>query len=318
MAGEFDLIARFFRPLAGPEGLGLLDDAACLKPTSGKDLIITKDMLVEDVHFRGADAAGSVAHKALAVNLSDLAAKGAIPRQYFLGLSIPKAYGQDWIAAFAAGLARAQLSFGLTLAGGDTTQNPDRAVVSVTMVGEVPSGAMVRRAGAAVGDTLYVSGSLGDAALGLKCLTGSLPRSAHLEDRYLHPQPRLTLGKGLTGVATACADVSDGLMADLGHICRASGVGAVVKRDSLPLSAAAASILQADEAFWPAIFSGGDDYELLFTAPEAHRDAVASLAQQSDTPITPIGHITRDKDVRLVDLKGELLQTDASGFDHFA
>lgn len=318
MPAEFDLIDRYFRPLAGPEGLGLLDDAACIGPAAGHDLIITKDLLVEGVHFRPEDDPQSVALKALGVNLSDLAAKGATPRFYFLGLSFPLSRDETWIAGFANGLADGQRDFGLFLAGGDTTRNPDHVVVSVTAMGEVMSGTMLRRDGARVGDIVYVSGSLGDAALGLKCLSGELAHDAFLVERYLHPKPRMSLGKGLIGVASSCADISDGLMADIGHICRASDVGATIRLDKLPLSAAASRVTGLADALWRSIYAGGDDYELVFTAP-AHKAAeIDALSRQCAVAITAVGRIEVGKDIRLVDMNGELLQTVSQGYDHFA
>ncbi len=317
MTAEFDLIGRYFRPLAGPEGLRLLDDAACISPTAGHDLIITKDLLVETVHFRSEDDPRSVARKALGVNLSDLAAKGAVPRSYFLGLSLPPSRDEAWIAGFAEGLADGQQNFGLALAGGDTTRNPDYIVISVTALGEVASGTMLGRGGAKAGDTIYVSGSLGDAALGLKCLSGELPHDSYLVDRYLYPQPRLSLGKGLVGLASACADISDGLVADTGHICKASNVGAVIYLDKLPLSAAASHLVRAANAPWQSVYAGGDDYELVFTAPADKAEDIAALSKHCAVTITAVGSIKAGRDIRLVDMNGELLQTDAMGYDHF-
>lgn len=317
MTAEFDLIDRYFKPLAGPEGLGLLDDAACIRPDAGQDLIVTKDLLVEGIHFRSEDDPRSIACKALAVNLSDLAAKGATPRTYFLGLSLPAARGGEWVADFAAGLAHIQRQFGLSLAGGDTTRNPDHIVISVTVLGEVESGNMIRRDGAKVGDTIYVSGSLGDAVLGLKCLLDELPHDSHLVDRYLYPQPRLTLGRALVGLASACADVSDGLMADTGHICKASNVGATIYLDKLPLSAAASQLLGAARVPWQSVYAGGDDYELVFTAPIDKAEEIRALSERCKVAVTDVGTVEASEGIRLVDMNGELLQTDTQGYDHF-
>jgi thiamine-monophosphate kinase len=318
MAGEFELIETYFKPLAGPAGLGLADDAACLTPNPGKNLVITKDMLVEGVHFRTDDAPSSVARKALGVNLSDLAAKGATPLCYFLGLSLPKVRDNAWVAAFARGLQQMQQEYGLVLAGGDTTANPAQIAISITALGEVPAAMMIRRDGATVGDTVFVTGTLGDAALGLQCLEGRLAPDTHLIDRYLHPRPRVAFGERLVGRASACADVSDGLLADLGHICKASGCGARLEESRLPLSEAAATVVEADASRRPAVYSGGDDYELVFTAPSAAVPEIEAAARENGVPLAQIGTIEATPGVRLVDPAGKLVQTAATGFDHFS
>jgi len=315
--GEFGLIDRYFAPLAGAEGLGLKDDAACLTPTGGTDLIVTKDMLLEGVHFLKDDPADSLGHKALAVNLSDLAAKGATPRHYFIGLALPKGTSGDWCAAFAAGLKSMQDASGIILQGGDTTASQSGIVISVTAMGEVPSGAMIRRSGARVGDDVYVTGTLGDGALGLLSLQGKIAAEEYLAERYRRPVPRTAIGVTLRGFAHAAADISDGLIADLGHICDASGLGAEIEEALLPVSRAAKAAVAANPALKPLIWSGGDDYELVFTAPEALRENIAALARVQEVAITRIGKIEAKKNVRLVDPAGKLVQIDREGYQHF-
>lgn len=317
MAGEFDIIAKYFMPLAGPEGLGLADDAACLTPSAGKSLIVTKDMIVGGVHFLEDDPADSIAYKALAVNLSDLAAKGANPRYYFLGLSLPKGVDEIWLASFAAGLKRAQDESGITLAGGDTTSSPSHVTVSITAVGDVPTGQMLRRNGARAGDIVYVSGTLGDGALGLKCLLGETSVSDELVTRYRYPAARMALGAKLRGLATASADVSDGLLADLGHICAASHLGADIEEAKLPLSDAAKAALKTSPDLAPLIYSGGDDYEIVFTADEAKADEISSAAKEAGVAVTAIGRISDTPGIRLVDQSGALVHTARHGYQHF-
>lgn len=317
MAGEFDLIARYFRPLAGPVGLGLADDAACLQPEAGQDLIVTKDMLVEGVHFFGDELAASIARKCLAVNLSDLAAKGATPLYYWLALSLPKGKSGDWLAGFSMGLREEQTLHGLYLAGGDTTASPGGLVISITAMGSVPSGTMIRRDGALPGDAIYVTGTLGDASLGLKCLEGDLAMAPDLVDRYHHPQPRVGFGQAARGLVTAGADVSDGLLADLAHICSASGVGANILQAALPLSSSAKAAVTEDLSLWPSIYAGGDDYELLLTVPEESSGALEQAAAESGVSVSRIGVVDSTTGIRLVDPDGQLLQTKHSGFQHF-
>ena len=249
--GEFDLIETYFKPLAkgAPGALGLADDAAVLTPTGGHDLVVTQDMLVEGVHFRDTDPAGRVAQKALRVNLSDLAAMGATPVAYLLSLALPAAVDDAWVAAAAAGLAADQAEFGVHLIGGDTVSTPGPLTLSITALGQTPNGLALRRSGARPGDLVMVSGMIGDACLGLDVLEGGdttapgapgAPGADYLVDRYQLPSPRLSLGLALRGLATAAIDISDGLVADLGHLCGASGVGAAVDLGRVPVSPAAA------------------------------------------------------------------------------
>ena len=317
MAGEFDLIARYFAPLAGPSGLGLLDDAACIRPLAGKDLIISKDMLVEDIHFLPNSDPVDLAFKALSVNISDLAAKGATSSEYFLGLALPRETPADWFEGFSRGLAEAQAHYGVQLAGGDTTSTSGGIVISVTALGYVDEGHMITRAGAKAGDRVYVTGILGSAALGLRCLQGHDEYDEILVNSYLRPVPHHEFGRGLVGLATAAADVSDGFLADLGHICAASGVGATILQDRLPLSTAAMTAVEADPALMPLIWSGGDDYEIVFTASAAKVKQLEALSAETGTCFTDVGVVKGGSAVELIDSFGKLVHLGITGFQHF-
>ena len=274
--GEFDDIARLFRPLAfgAPEALNLQDDAAVIPSRPGYDLVVTKDAVVEGVHFLPGDAPPDIARKLLRVNLSDLAAKGAEPYAAFLAVAWPSGWGEGARAVFAAGLGEDLQRFGVVLLGGDTVSTPGPLTASLTALGWVEAGRMVRRSGARPGDSLLVSGTIGDGGLGLLAAQGGLPDLApgerlHLLKRYRLPSPRLDLRAALLAHAAAAADVSDGLLADAGHIGEASGVGLVLRLDDLPLSTAASAWLasQADQAAARAwLASAGDDYEIVCTA----------------------------------------------------
>lgn len=304
---EFGLIARHFRPLAGPGGLDLLDDAAVLMPPPGRELVLTVDAMVEGVHFLPDDPADLVARKLLRVNLSDLAAKGATPLAYLLTVSAPRGTPDAWFATFAAGLRQDQQSFGISLLGGDTTSTPGPASLTVTAIGHVAPGGMVRRAGARPGDEIWVTGTIGDGALGLRAIRGEIPdASGHLADRYRLPRPRLCLVD--PALVRAAMDVSDGLLQDLGHLCRAGGVGATVR----------ANIVPGSTAEWLELrLTGGDDYELLMAVdPErsgALRQRAASLAIQ----VTCIGRFEAVPGVRVIDADGQPVQISASGWSHF-
>jgi thiamine-monophosphate kinase len=322
--GEFEAIARWFAPLAErePGALGLTDDAAVLAPAPGNAFVLTVDMLVAGVHFLPDDPPDLVARKLLRVNLSDLAAMGAVPRAYFLAVALPRDVDAAWFDAFAAGLAADQREFGVTLAGGDTTGTPGPLTLSLTALGELPVDTAVRRSGAHAGDEIYVSGTIGDAALALEAIAGraAVPDAAardHLIGRYRLPTPRTTLGPALRGLASAMIDVSDGLLADLGHICETSSVAAEVDFAAVPLSPAAAALLAADPALAGIVVSGGDDYELLFTAPPAARAAIAALAARTGVPATRIGAIAAGQGVTLRDAAGRALTPARAGWQHF-
>jgi thiamine-monophosphate kinase len=320
--GVFGRIARFFAPLAGPGGLGLLDDAALVDCAPGQRLVMTVDAMVEGVHYLPDDPPDLVARKLLRVNLSDLAAMGARPLHYLLTTALPKTFGDDWVACFAAGLAEDQRIFGVDLLGGDSVATSGPAALTLTAIGEVAAGDEIRRQGARPGDRIWVSGTIGDAFLGLKLLRGEyadLPAAdrAALVGRFHLPEPRTVLGPRLVGIAHAMLDVSDGLLADLGHICDASGVGATVRLASLPLSAAARRLVEAQPELGPRLATGGDDYELLFAAPPDASAAIGRLAAELALPIADIGTIEPGGGVHLVDAAGNPIPVAAAGWRHF-
>jgi thiamine-monophosphate kinase len=318
MEGEFAFIARRLRPLAtAPGALGLVDDAALLDPRPGMQLVLTKDAMVAGVHFLEDDPPDQIARKLLRVNLSDLAAMGAAPLGYLLALARPKKIEDAWLASFCEGLAADNAEFDISVLGGDTVSTPGPLTLSLTAIGEVPKGDALLRGGARSGDDIWVSGTLGDAALGLAVLQGELevaePSRSHLIDRYRLPQPRLTLGEALRGLAHAAIDISDGLLADLGHIVEVSELGAEVRADGLPLSDAVADLPGAEDA----ARSGGDDYELLFTAPPSRRDAIRRLAVKLDLRLTRIGQMQAGAGVRVLDANGQPIEPTARGWQHF-
>ncbi len=309
---EFDLIARHFAPLAGPGSLGLTDDAALLTPPPGRQLVISADALVAGVHFFPHDPADLIARKLLRVNLSDLAAMGATPWCYLLTLSAPRDTPETWFASFAAGLAADQQEFGITLVGGDTTSTPGPFSLTATVMGHVAPGQALRRSGARSGDGIWVTGTVGDAALGLLARQGSLPDpDFYLRDRYLIPRPRL--GLPLSGIATAAMDVSDGLVQDLGHLCRASALGAVIQVTQVPLSPQAA---RADNL--PKCLTGGDDYELLLAVPPGREAALRAACASGNVAITQIGYFTSDPGgVSVLASDGTAMHLPIQGWSHF-
>jgi thiamine-monophosphate kinase len=316
--GEFEFIARRLRPLATARGaLDLTDDAALLDPSQGQQLVLAKDAMVAGVHFLPDDPPGQIAQKLVRVNLSDLAAMGAAPLGYLLALARSGEITDDWLAEFCAGLAADNSTFGIALLGGDTVSTPGPLTLSLTAIGEIPKGVALLRSGAKPGDDIWVSGTLGDAALGLKVLRGELDvtedASASLIERYRLPQPRLALGQALRGIASAAIDVSDGLVADLGHVLEASAVGAELRADRLPLSAAARDLPDARDA----ALAGGDDYELLFTAPRKRRREIEALARRLDLPLTRIGAIRAGSNISVLDGAGHEIELTKRGWQHF-
>lgn len=296
---EFEMIARLFAPMAGEGALGLLDDAARLRPKPGHDLVLTKDMLVAGVHYFPEDPPAAIARKALRTNLSDLAAKGATPRGFLLGLGRNAALDTAWLAAFAAGLAADSQAFGCPLLGGDTVKAA-QPFLSITAFGEVPTGTMVLRQAGEPGDWLYVSGTIGDAALGLALrLNPAAPglamlapdAQAFLLDRYLHPQPRLALAPVLRRHARAAMDVSDGLVGDADKL--AAALGRVIEIEAVPLSPAARSAIAAAPALLDVALTGGDDYEILCAVPPEKAEAFEREALHSGIPVAKIGALLR-------------------------
>lgn len=321
--GEFDLIERYLVPLAAaaPGAFRLSDDAAIVPVPPGEDLVVTTDAMIEDVHFLAKDGAERIARKLLRVNLSDLAAKGARPIGYQLILGLPGQPDEAWLAKFCDGLRREQEAFGFPLYGGDTVRSPAGITLGVTAFGSLPTGSMLRRAGAQAGDDLYVTGSIGDAALGLETkLNHRLFSSAAMLffDARLHvPTPRVAFGQALRGLAHAAMDISDGLVQDTGHIAAASGLRAVISADAVPLSLATRQAVQDDPDLLAAVLTGGDDYELLFSAPPARANAVASLSRSLGLAATRIGTLVVGEGVVIQDHAGQPLKFERGGFQHF-
>jgi thiamine-monophosphate kinase len=320
--GEFDLIARYFKRPTPKALLGVGDDCALLQPRPGTQLAISCDMLVAGRHFLHDVLPLHLGHKALAVNLSDLAACGAKPLAFTLALSLP-GIDEPWLDGFSKGLLQLADAHGCELIGGDTTAGPLN--ICITVFGEVQGQALLR-SGAEPGHDIYVSGHLGDARLALQALLGQRALPADLLEqarmRLECPEPRVALGLALRGLASAAIDLSDGLIGDLGHVLKASGVGATLQTQAL------SSLLRAStHPQWPPlsaqikvldeVLSGGDDYELLFTAPAQHRDAVTRAALDSQTPVTRIGRIDAQAGLRLIDPHGGLVQPTQTSFDHF-
>ncbi len=311
---EFSLIARHFRPLAGPGSLDLRDDAALLTPPPGKQLVLTVDAMVAGVHFFADDPPDQVGRKLLRVNLSDLAAKGATPLGYLMTVSAPRGTPDAWFAGFASGLAQDQAAFGCTLLGGDTTSTPGPMSLSLTILGTVTPGLSVHRFGASAGDGIWVTGTIGDGALGLQVALGKLADgSGFLLDRYRLPQPRV--GFAIGGIASAGMDISDGLVQDLGHLCRASNVAATIEAASVPMSEAAR---RAGSEWLQTRLTGGDDYELLLAVPPAHEPALHAAAAASGIPVARIGRCHAGPPSVVVEgQRGEALAFDKGGWSHF-
>jgi thiamine-monophosphate kinase len=316
---EFTLISRYFdRPdrQRGDVVTGIGDDAALCQTPAGMSLVVTTDMLVEGVHFPVTTAAEAVGHKALAVNLSDLAAMGAEATWFTLALAVPEV-DEAWLEGFSRGLFALADRSGCELVGGDTVRGP--RTVAIQAMGLVPEGQGLRRAGAAVGDRIYVSGTLGDAALGLSIARGEIEVEAedaqYLRGRLDRPQPRLELGRALRGLASAAIDVSDGLVADLGHLLNASGVGARVRLQQLPLSSAYRAL--QGRAGWDAALSGGDDYELCFTVAEERIAQLESVAATAACELHCIGDIVSEPGLHIEDVDGSEYRAASSGHDHF-
>jgi thiamine-monophosphate kinase len=314
LPAEFALIARHFRPLAGPGALDLRDDAALLSPPVGRELVLTVDAMIAGVHFLPGDPPDLVGRKLLRVNLSDLAAKGATPIGYLMTVAAPRDTPDAWFAGFAAGLAQDQREFDVTLLGGDTTSTPGPIALSLTIIGHVAPGTMVRRAGALPGDGIWVTGTIGDGALGLAVAKGTLTDpTGHLHRRYLLPQPRV--GLRVAGVASAGMDVSDGLVQDLGHLCRASDLAADIDAMLVPLSDAAR---QAGPDWLPTILTGGDDYELLLAVAADREAALHDAAREAGIPVTRIGSFRAGPPgVMVRGPGGKALSLAKGGWSHF-
>jgi thiamine-monophosphate kinase len=321
--GEFDLIARYFAPLTAgaPGAYNLTDDAATLSPSHGCELVITKDAVVAGVHFMPDDPPALIGRKALRVNLSDLAAKGAKPLGFFMALMLPANIDNSWIEALASGLKLDVDEFGCPLLGGDTTSTPGPLAISITAIGEVKTGRMVRRNGARAGDVLCVSGTIGDAALGLEVARGGFTDLSNddrtfLLGRYQLPTPRLKLGQAESGRDSAAIDISDGLCADVNHICLQSGIGCVIQSEQVPLSPATRLALSKQPELLVRVLTGGDDYELAFAVPPANVTAAQAFGLKLGILVTPIGTFTSEAGLQVLDANGHQVKLESLGFTH--
>jgi thiamine-monophosphate kinase len=321
LSAEDSLIARYFRPLAtDPGAFGLVDDAAILKP-AGDDIVITTDAIVEGVHFLPDDPPDTIARKALRVNLSDLAAKGATPAGFVMTLALREA-SDAWLAPFARGLGEDATQFGCPLLGGDTVSTPGPLMISITAFGRVPPGKIVHRSGAKPGDRVVATGTIGDAVLGLGILKGHVVADAAAKEmlvgRYRVPQPRNALALAVRDHAHAAMDVSDGLAGDLAKLCAASRVSAVIDAQSIPLSTAAATLLAGGTVGMETIVSGGDDYEVLCAIPENRFEAFAKAAGLAGVAVTSIGAIIAGSAVpRFLDQQGGAIALPRLSYSHF-
>jgi thiamine-monophosphate kinase len=326
MSAEERLIARCFRPLAThPGALGLADDAAVLTPPPGCDLVLTTDGVIAGVHFFPDDPPETVGRKALRMNLSDLAAKGAQPAGFLLSIALPVGNNEAWLAAFTAGLGDDARHYQCPLFGGDTDHTPGPISVAIAAFGTVPTGKLVRRSTAKVGDCIVVTGTIGDAALGVllrrdaglaRRLRLAEAANAYLQDRYLKPQPRNALAAAVLQYASAAMDVSDGLAGDLAKLCRASGVGVEIDAERVPLSDAAHAMLAADPALFETALSGGDDYEILLTLPPANLAGFATAADRAGVAVTEIGRIEVGQTADFV-RDGKTLAFARASYSHF-
>lgn len=332
---EFELIAKYLKPLVNSlannqDCFGLADDAAIINSSPNCSLVLSKDMMVEGVHYDDSTSPENLAKKLLRVNLSDLAAMGASPRGYLLGLSLPSIYSQyqqeQWLASFTAGLREDQEVYNISLLGGDTVSDVGKGVLSLTIIGEVPVGKAIKRSGAKQGDVIMLTGFLGDAALALS-LNQNVWQISEDDRKYLlsrlHlPQPRIDVGIAVREHVNAAIDVSDGLLADLGHIVECSGVGAYIYLDKLPLSLAAKKCLKSEEntmtKFWPQVYGGGDDYELVLTVPQENVAVVKDKIEKLGVPITEIGIVNEGSGVNLLDDNGDTISPLRIGYQHFS
>lgn len=321
---EFGLIARYLAPLTGDgkAALQLEDDAAVIPGREGYEWVITKDAMVAGVHFFADTSPALIARKLVRTNLSDMAAMGAKPCYYLLAGFLPKQTNETWWKGFSASLKEENSQFGVILLGGDTVAHNGALSLSLTMIGEVEKGEALLRSGAQHDDAVCVSGTLGDAALGLRILQGKiadipLEYKDYLVDRYHSPQPRVTLSQAIQPYLHSAIDISDGFVADLGHICRTSSVGAMIEQADIPLSDATRYLVERDPSLWEVILTGGDDYELLCTLPKNQLSAARNGAESVGGRLTPIGSITAGEKVTIHDRQGKSLLLSHSGYNHF-
>lgn len=318
MPTEFDLIAPYFTRYTPGAVLGVGDDCALLAPTPGMQLAVSSDMLLEGRHFSPQDSPAGIGHKSLAVNLSDLAAMGAIPRWATLSIALP-GVDEAWLQAFSRGFFRMADAHGIELVGGDTTRGA--LSIAITVIGEVPPGQALQRNGARPSDEVWVSGQLGSAALALAYRQGRLSMeqidAAKVLPALYLPQPRVSLGIALRGIAHSAIDISDGLLADLGHILRASNVGAILEFARVPVAAVTQNYLENPVAR-ECVLAGGDDYELCFTSSADQHQAVLAASEQTGVAVSCIGRVTMQVGMKVLDAHGEPMTTDKTGYDHFA
>ena len=323
LSNEDKLIARFFGPIAtDPGALGLTDDAAFIKPPPGTEMVLKTDAIVGGIHFFPEDPADAVAQKALRVNLSDLAAKGARPLGFLVSLALPNGIGDDWLSAFASGLREDAATYKCPLFGGDTVRSPGPVMVSVATFGSVPEGRMVKRAGARAGDHVFVTGTIGDAVLGLRLRQGARwplddKQREHLKSRYLLPRPRNALAQAVLDYASASMDVSDGLAGDLAKLCRVSKVAAAIEFARVPLSDAAQVVIAQDASLIEPVLTGGDDFEILCTVPPANIDRFRVAAMMARTAVTDIGVIGEGEGAVFRRPDGTAMSFEHASFSHF-
>jgi len=312
---EFELIETYFAPLAGEGSFGLRDDAAQIIPTPGHSFVITQDAIAVDIHFFADDAPHLIAKKALRVNLSDLAAKGAAPKSFSLALGMGNSCNEDWIKAFASGLVEDCKQYDIALSGGDTFKTGGGTIISITAIGEVPEGQYVSRMNAKAGDAVFVTGTIGDGALGLLARQDKLS-SKSLTDRYLLPQPRTEFASVIREYASASMDISDGLIGDLEKLCKASNVSAEVNVQNVPLSEAAQAVIQDESDYLKTALTGGDDYEILLCTPRDKVDAFIKACITFDFPVTQIGEIKTGEGVKVFDNSGKAIEFEKTSYEH--
>ena len=321
---EFELINQLLKPLAAgaPGAFALSDDAAVLPGlAAGESHVVTKDAVALGTHMLAGDPPGDMARKALRVNLSDLASMGAKPAGFFMALCLGKDTDEPFLRAFVDGLAQDVSTYSIPLMGGDIIRQDGPMVVTITALGSVPKDKVLSRAGAKPGDSLWVSGTIGDGALGLMAAQGRLPglsedENAFLSHRYRVPEPRLALGTALGGIASACIDISDGLVADVGHLCEASGVGCTIEAPRLPLSDAGQAALERDESLLNTGLTGGDDYELAFAIPADKEQELHGVANRLNAAVARIGAFSKGEGVNVLDRAGETLTIALGGYRH--
>jgi len=321
---EFEFIHSYLKPLAKSYSgaLDLADDAAILSLPDGHEFVVTTDALTAGVHFFPDDPADLIAQKSLRVNLSDLASMGADPVCYSLALILPHETNESWLELFCDGLARDQAAFGIHLSGGDTTSTKGPLSIVVTAFGTVPSGQALKRSSARAGDDIWVSGTIGDALVGLKKIKENQPLTVDLSSdpsvqRYWLPNPKVKIARQLRGIATSAIDVSDGLVADLNHVCAASNVGAQLNSTDIPLTSVVKDFLDSKELSIEEIMTGGDDYELLFTVTPEQESCILELARADNINVTKIGTITAKQDLEILGTNGQPLEINRKGFKHF-